>query len=281
MMHTIERGGLSARISEMGAELQSLTKNGREYLWQGDENVWSGRSPILFPIVGRLNNDEYIYRDWRYLMPKHGFAMKSRFEAERVNEGKVVFTLRSGEHQENYPFDFRLSVTYELEEDALKVTHRVENDGADVMYFSLGAHPAFQCEMGDYLLFPDDESALAHRLVGERLMLSETATEPAIAAHRLVVTKDVFARDALIFQGLRSDGATLVRADGTPRVTVEYGNAPCLGVWAKPGAQYVCIEPWYGVDSKVSDTSVLRDKPYVVSLEAGHCFRFPMRVIPR
>lgn len=281
MLHTIENEFFTARISTMGAELQSLRlkSTGSEYIWAGDPNVWSGRSPLLFPVVGRLLNDQYTYQGTTYPMPKHGFAKNSEFEAIPEGSSRVTMLLRSGEYKEIYPFDFRLELTFELTASGLTVTHRVTNEGADDMLFSLGAHPGFACAMGDYIEFPEDESAWAYRLTDPDKLLTDRPIEQAVVSHRLTVTKDIFKNDALIFRGLRSDHVTLC-CSGRPRATVFFGSAPCLGVWAKPGAEYVCIEPWFGLDDSAQATGRLEAKPHIVRLEAGGCFRFPVTIIP-
>lgn len=281
MIYTIENEFLSASISDMGAELQSLKlkETGEEYLWQGDPAVWSGHSPLLFPVVGRLKGDAYIYEGKKYELGKHGFARKTQFEAEQISDSRLKMILRSGAHKESYPFDFTLEVDYELTCGALRVTHRVTNEGKKEMFFSLGAHPGFNCDMGDYIEFPEDESAWAYKLDDETKLSTERKVEQGVFDHRLTVTEDIFAHDALIFEGLRSSFVTLY-CGGKKRATVDFGSAPCLGVWAKPGAKYVCIEPWHGIDDSPAATGILSGKKQIVKLAAGDCFRFPMTIIP-
>lgn len=281
MIHTIGNEFLSASISDMGAELQSLKRKetGEEYIWQGDPAVWSGHSPLLFPVVGRLKGDAYIYEGKKYDMGKHGFARKTVFETERISESRLKMILRSGAHKESYPFDFTLEVDYELTCGALRVTHRVTNEGKKEMFFSLGAHPGFSCGMGDYIEFPEDESAWAYKLDDETKLSTERKVEQGVFNHRLTVTEDIFSHDALIFEGLRSSFVTLY-CGGKKRATVEFGSAPCLGIWAKPGAKYVCIEPWHGMDDSPSATGILSGKKQIVTLAAGDCFRFPMTITP-
>ncbi len=278
MIYTIENEKYIACVSDMGAELQSLKRkaDGFEYIWQGDAAVWSGHAPLLFPVVGRLKGEGYEHEGVHYSMAKHGFSRKSVFEAVGVSAQRLTMRIQSPMHKFVYPFDYVLEVTFELKDDGLKVTHRVTNNGKKSMYFSIGAHPGFNCAMGDYIEFAEDEQAWAYRL-GEGGLLSDEPTDIGVKEHRLVIDEDVFKKDALIFMGLRSDEVTLF-CGGKPYVTVEYGSAPCLGVWAKPGASYVCIEPWYGVDDSASATGVLKEKKHIVHLNAGECFRFPMKI---
>jgi len=279
MIHTIENEFLTAAVSETGAELQSLKAkaNGDEYIWQGNPDVWSGHSPLLFPVVGRLKNDAFIYEGRKYDLGKHGFARKTDFEAKKISESRLIMTLRSGAHKENYPFEFLLEIDYELTGKSLKVTHRVTNLDGRTMYFSLGAHPGFNCGMGDYIEFPEDETAFAYKLDDVTKLSTGDKVEQGVYDHKLTVTEEIFLHDALIFEGLRSDHVTLY-CGGRKRATVDFGNAPCLGIWAKPGAKYVCIEPWYGMDDAPSATGILSGKKQIVSLDPGCCFRFPMTI---
>lgn len=278
-MVTIDNGVLRVRIAPMGAELQSIyaPRTDREYLWQGDPAIWSGRSPLLFPIVGRLKDDAYVHAGKRYTLEKHGFARHAVFEVAEASGTEAVFLLeaQAGERAE-YPFAYRLTVRYALQGDTLAVTHAVENTGQAPMYFSIGAHPGFCCAMGDMLIFEREEPLRPYRLTGE--MLLSQAPEASYGEGVLEITPELFEEDALIFRDLASRSVQLVRQDGERGVTVRYGDAPCLGIWAKPGAPYVCIEPWYGADDHAGVSGVLSEKPYIQVLTPGGRFEFPVLI---
>jgi len=282
MFYTIQNEYLTARICTTGAELHSLKDNitGYEYIWQGDPAVWSGHAPILFPIVGRLKNDTFTHNGKQYTLAKHGFARKNKFTIGLCADDFVTLSLHSGAFKESYPFDCTLEITYELTGRTLKVTHRVTNHGETDMYFSLGAHPAFNCSVGDFIGFPADQTARAYRLRSDCGLLTDEKITEGIKDHHFAITPDAFAQDALIFEGLRSDRVILY-CSNIPRVIVDYGNAPCLGIWAKPNAPYVCIEPWYGMDDSASVSGELANKPQIVKLPAKNCFRFPMSITTR
>ena len=82
MVYYIENDYLRVGVKEYGCELTSVKSkmNGYEYLWQGDESVWYGQSPILFPIVGRLIDDKYSLNGKEYTLAKHGFARKTEWK---------------------------------------------------------------------------------------------------------------------------------------------------------------------------------------------------------
>ena len=45
-METLSNSILTVQIAEHGAELQSIKKDGKEYLWQGDAKFWGRRRAI-------------------------------------------------------------------------------------------------------------------------------------------------------------------------------------------------------------------------------------------
>lgn len=261
-----------------GAELRSFTDkcDAYEYLWQGGA-IWNGCSPLLFPVVGKLKGDSYTLNGKQYLLEKHGFARKSEFSIEEHTAERITFLLTdTSATRECYPFAFALRVSFSFVENGFAMTHRVTNICGDPMYFSLGAHPGFQCAMGDQIVMNAPETAAAFRL--DENFLRGRDTEPVFANSReLIITPELFVKDALIFDGLRSDGCTLLRSNGK-HVHVDFGGAPCLGIWAKPAAPYVCIEPWYGIDDAWNASGDLARKHRICCLDAGKEFVFTVTI---
>ncbi len=264
MIHYIENEFLKAGVKEQGCELTSIVekKSGYEYLWQGDEAVWYGQAPILFPIVGRLIEDKYTLNGKEYDMPKHGFARKLKWSFLSKSGNSMKFILTENDYTLSvYPFHFDFIVTYFLEGKTLSVNHRILNKNEKDMYFSLGAHPAFNCKIGDRLIFSEKETLDSMKIDLDRsLLLPETF--PVLKDETdLVITKDIFNEDALIFEGVKSDYVTIKNENQNRQIRFKLGKAPYLGIWAKPGAPYVCIEPWFGVNDsreKVEDFSLKR-----------------------
>ena len=143
-METLSNSVLTVQIAEHGAELQSIKKDGKEYLWQGDAKFWGRRSPVLFPIVGRVWNNKYRHAGNTYEIGQHGFACDMNFKLTYKEDKGAVYWLESTpDTLGKFPFPFRLLVGYLLEENKITVKWRVENLGAMDMYFQIGAHPAF------------------------------------------------------------------------------------------------------------------------------------------
>lgn len=278
MITTIENDVLRVQVSTVGAELQSVCRkaDGHEYLWQGDPSVWPNRSPLLFPYVGRLKGRGYEHGGKWYAMDIHGFAADAAFEVVGADAASVRMELaEAAGARAAYPFAYRLQASYALEGNALQVLYRVCNPGTETLYFSIGAHPGFNCAMGDALCFEREEALAPYRLTPEGL-LSESAEE-ACGMGALTLVPGLFDRDALIFKNLASRSVRLRRQNGLD-VTVAYGDAPCLGIWAKPDAPYVCIEPWYGVDDDAGVSIRLKEKPHIQALEPGGTFEFPITI---
>ena len=263
----------------LGAELTSfcdLRGGEYEYIWQNRE-IWNGQSPLLFPIVGRLKGDRYRLNGREYSLNKHGFARRSEFRLETQGETEMTFLLTdSAQTLERYPFPFELRAHYALTADGFVMETRVRNTGAETMWFSLGAHPGFRCEMGDQIVMDAEETVSAF-LLGENGLREPEQVPVFDHSRQLVLAPDTFARDALIFDGLKSRGAALVRRNGR-NVHVDFGGASCLGLWARPGAEYVCIEPWYGVDDRWDADGDFTRKERIQSLEPGAEFAFPVTV---
>lgn len=276
MITYIENARFRVSANEFGAELSSFADDGEELLWQGGE-IWNGRSPLLFPVVGRLCEDTYFLGDKAYNISKHGFARKAKFALESSAKDEMTFLLTdSVETLACYPFPFELRVHYFFTDGGFVMEHCVKNTGSGTMYFSIGAHPGFQCAMGDKVVMDEVETAAAFRLDEDGLR-ADAQTPVFDSSREVVVTPDVFAADALIFDGLKSGGCALERANGR-HIHVDFGGAPSLGLWAKPGAPYVCIEPWYGIDDRWNSGHDFTKKERILSLAAGEEFVFPVTI---
>ncbi|MBS4960650.1 MAG: aldose 1-epimerase family protein [Clostridiales bacterium] len=275
-MITIENQVLSASINEYGAELSSLKKknNGREYLWQGNPDVWSGRSPILFPIVGALKENSYFYKGKRYFLPRHGFARKNSFTPIEKKEERASFLLESSSFLKSvYPDEFSFIVSYSLNETTLTVQNIVTNIGTDDMYFSIGAHPGFQCPIGSRLEFETEETVTSERLNSEGLTFGRK--DPFLNhSKEVVLTRDIFLEDVHILSHLKSSYLKLLLPDNTELIKFHFGSVPYLGLWSKPAHPFVCIEPWYGIADAADHEGDFTTKRGIICLHPKENFTF-------
>lgn len=273
MFYKIENEYLTCEINDMGAELHSLKskENGKEYVWYGKTEIWYGQAPILFPVIGQLVDDQYRYNGKQYSMPKHGLARKLPFTLKECKGNKAVFTLESDENTlAKYPFEFVLDVIFELDGYTLKNTFNVYNKSDRKMYFSLGAHPGFNCKVGDVLEFEEPETVCTERIDHTNLLIDKKY--PLLDNEKeIVITKEIFEPDALIISGLKSKK---VRLKGENEIEFTFGDCPVLGIWAKPGAPYVCIEPWYGINDSHEIKNDISEKREIRSLEVGEKFDY-------
>lgn len=269
-------GSLRARAESFGGELVSLQgADGTEYIWHGDAAYWSGRNPVLFPIVGRLRDGVTEIGGKTYAMAQHGFARKCDFSVFAKGDDFIEFELRESEETlVQYPFPFSLRVRHQLHETGFTTTYRVENTGDAPMPFCIGAHTAFLCgAVEDYeLVFSEKETAPTMLLTSEGL-ISATETEPwLVDSDRFTPVYADFARlDTVIFEHLRSTAVSLRHKASGRGVRVEYDGFPMLAFWT-PGekrAPFLCIEPWQGCAAVDNEGKAFTDKRHCVVLAAG------------
>jgi galactose mutarotase-like enzyme len=267
---------LTASVDPLGAQLSSLRDGGgRDLLWNGDPAVWTGRAPLLFPIVGALAGGRYRLGPTSYPLSRHGFARGKVFDLVESTAGEALFRLQADDTTRPvYPFHFELDVRFALRGPTLAVTAAIRNRGDADMYASVGFHPAFRWPLpfggeraAHFVEFADAEPAPIRRLDSQGLLRTERFATP-VAARRLVLDDALFHDDVVIFDDLRSRSVTY-GADVGPRVRVDYPDAPYLGIWTKPGAKFICLEPWHGVADPVGFAGDFKVKPGVFRVAAG------------
>ena len=280
MLSTIENNILRVRVKSTGAELSSIqtVSNGREFMWEGNPDIWSGQSPLLFPIVGRLNGGLYRLGEKVYEMGKHGFARVSEFELIEKRADKLLYELTDSEESRRfYPYKFVLRIIYRLDESKLKIGFEVENLNGSQMFFSIGAHPAFACpvcgevQLTDYYL-EFEEKETADRWYIEDGLVDRCDKKFLDYEDRIEITEGLFRDDALIFKGLMSETVCLKCLKDDREVRVDFGGFKYLGIWSKSGAPYVCIEPWFGLDDSKGFDGDFSEKEGIEKLEAGEIF---------
>lgn len=274
---------LTVEVSSHGAELQSIRKNGTEYLWQGDPAYWGRRSPVLFPIVGSVWEKRYRVNGVEYELGQHGFARDMDFTLVSSSDTEVRYRLESDEQTlEKYPFRFVLEIAYRLHGNCLDVIWEVMNPETETLYFQIGAHPAFIYP--DYSTLSKERGFLSFdRTEGlECIRIKEKGCVDAVTKYpleipsdgRLPVASDTFdAIDTIMLQDSQIGRVDMMRADGTPWLSLSF-DAPVVGIWSPPGkvAPFICIEPWYGRCDRAGYEGEYCDKDWMNSLEPGGKF---------
>ena len=150
MLYRLNNQYLSVEINSLGAELKSVKNinNNIEYMWQANPEFWGRTSPVLFPIVGRLTNNTTLINKQTYEITQHGFVRDMEFSCIEQSESHLLFLVSSNKKTRPlYPFDFKLTIRYTLQERELIVQWQVSNPNRETMPFSIGAHPAFSTHL--------------------------------------------------------------------------------------------------------------------------------------
>ena len=288
-MIILENVHLRVAIKPMGAELASLFHKTTdiEHLWQANPDVWGWHAPNLFPFIGRAVDDEYRVNGQTYASPKHGFARTALFDAQQTSATQAVFSLKANEQTRAvYPFEFEFQVVYTLQANALQILYRVINLDTQTLHCQIGGHPAFNVPFfaheryNDYQIeFAQPETALvSHQVNLETGLLLEKTTAIALNDNALTLTSDLFNQDALVLKSLASRSVTIKSHLHTHSVSVDFADFAYLGLWAKPNAPYVCIEPWLGSADTQGFTGELAEKNGVISVTPTQAFEAGMSI---
>jgi galactose mutarotase-like enzyme len=282
---TIAGDALTAAIDPCGAELSSLRDaGGRELMTDADPRFWSGRAPILFPVVGRPAGDVIRVDGVAYPMKQHGFARHRDFTVVDRDADRVTFRLTDDARTRvQYPFAFRLDVAFRVEGATLSIDVTVANRGDVPLPASFGFHPAFawplpygRARADHRITFSAEEPDALRAIAADGTIAAGTRPSP-LAARTLVLRDALFEADALVWDHVRSDRVTYGAGDG-PALEIAFPDTPMLGIWTKPGAQYVCVEPWHGIADPQGYAGDFRDKPGVFAVAPGASKRIGMSV---
>ncbi len=281
MNYQIKNDVIKVQINSFGAELNSLQKINEdiEYIWQGDSKYWARHSPILFPIIGRLKEDSYFYKNQKYSMSQHGFARDYEFEMIEKKDDFVEFRLISDEKSlEKYPFLFELSISYKLENSKLIISYKVKNSSDEKIYFSIGAHPAFNWPLQenekkeDYFLEFENITNTKRYFLNDKGLVYKNS-DLNLVNSKLDLNEKLFLDDALVFNDTNIKNVTFKNKENKNFIKVEFEKFPYLGIWSKPsGAPFLCIEPWFGVADLENCTSKIEEKRGILALEKEEIF---------
>ena len=270
---TLSSAELKAEVNPLGAQLSVLRdSDGRELLWNGDPSIWAGRAPILFPIVGTLAGGRYRLGSATYQLPRHGFARGKLFQVIETGDAQALFRLQAdADTLRVYPFQFQLDVSFVLEGATLRLVSSVRNVGSEPLPASIGYHPAFRWPLpygapreAHFIEFAHEEGAAIRRLDAAGLLTAVRHPTP-VSHRRLALEDSLFRDDVVIFEDIRSRSVAYGAGSG-PRVRVSYPDAHYLGLWTKPGAGFICIEPWQGMADDAGFSGDFREKPGVFIL---------------
>lgn len=279
---TIRNEQLTVRIAAKGAELQSIqSKDGTEYLWQGDPAYWTSHAPNIFPYVARLTEGKYYLDGQTYGFGNHGLVRYEELVVEEQSETKVVLRLDANEDTlKKYPFNFTYRMIYSLQDNALCMETIVENHDEKRMYFAVGGHPGFNVPMAPGTRFEDYRIEFPKEAHPYRIILADSgAVTPGqerydMENRSIALRHDLFDHDAIVLVNAAREAS--ICSDLTDRkVTVSYPDFRYVGFWHKPktDAPYICIEPWTSLPSREGIIEDLALQGDLVSLDGGKEWR--------
>lgn len=287
MKNSILNDSLIVSAKNQGAELCSIRSldTGIEYLWQANAAIWPRHAPNLFPIVGKMDG-KYTVDGKDYEMNQHGFARDLDFKLAQSTDTKLVYELNySAETLKVYPYKFKFFVIYEIFDNELSVKYRIQNQDDKDIYFSVGAHPAFNVPFivnetfSDYYLEFEKEEILGRYLIDNGLILEQS--EPLLNGEtRLNLTKELFLQDAIVLKNLKSKAITLKCKKSKYFIKMKFDGFNYFGIWTKPGFdKFICLEPWKGIaDTKGKKTS-LETKEGIIKLAKSKTVEYEYSMI--
>ncbi|MEQ8240265.1 MAG: aldose 1-epimerase family protein [Cyclobacteriaceae bacterium] len=270
----IQNEYLLATFKSKGAELTSLTNQttGMEYIWQANPKHWGRHAPVLFPIVGKLKNDQFSYEGKTYTLGQHGFARDMDFELEKTDDQSIVFLLKSNDQTlAVFPFKFELRIQYRLSGQSLLTTYQVTNaDTQKPMFFSIGGHPAFNVPMNEDGSRAEFQIGFSNKETQDAYLLNngvfDDSRVAALMDGQLPVERHTFDKDALVFKNLSSNEAHLLTGEH-PFLSFKFDGFPFLGIWSKnQESPFVCIEPWFGIADHQKHNGILQEKEGIQTL---------------
>lgn len=271
---------LKVKINHFGAEVCSVkNNNGLEFIWQADKEVWARHTPVLFPIVGKLKDNFFIHEGKKYELPQHGFARDTDFELIEKKENACTFQLVSNNQTKTkFPFDFIFQIIYSVSENKLETHYKVTNPANEKIYFSVGAHPGFNCPLlqsekfEDYYLEFENDSFSQTKL--NNGLRTDAKTSLKLMDRKLFLTKELFDNDALVFENEQINSITLCSSASQHKITLQCNGCPYFGIWTKKGSdQFVCLEPWCGIADHENSINELSKKDGIIQLAANMEFK--------
>ncbi len=279
-MYTLKNYKNLVSISEQGAQIIDWinTTNKQTVLWAVDEHYWNRVAPVLFPFVGRLKNDSYTFGSQSYPMKQHGFARDSEFEVVQSSTDCLELKLRSDAATlQIYPFEFELNIVFTLIESTLRVENTVINSGAASMYCSFGAHPGFHIDgsISDYSIQIQGMESAERHLIHNGYYTGDTEIVPFENDGILNLKESFFEQDAIVFKHEDIQKMRILK-QGVAVLDFETQGimAPYWGIWKKPGAPFICIEPWWGIADHVNATGDLMQKEGMQIIEPSKSITF-------
>lgn len=282
-MAILKNEKLEVELNAKGAEIIKIIgqQDHLNYMWKRDPKLWANSAPILFPIVGALQNNECRIDGKTYTMTQHGFARHNEFMTHQKSDTCIEFELNPNEDiLKQYPYLFNLKVIYTLTDNQLECRCVVKNTDSQMIYFQIGGHPAFACPFmenessNDYYIEFSDYETLQQKIINVALR-GMSYEKKLLFDHekRFFVRQTMFDNDAIVVKNMKSRDICLKSLNHQKSIRFYMNNFNHLGIWT---GQHVggllAIEPWVGHNDYVGFTGEFKDKEGVVALPVGEEF---------
>ncbi|MBW6424352.1 aldose 1-epimerase family protein [Rhizobium sp. XQZ8] len=287
-METVELRNerMTARIAAFGAELRTLALDGADFLWRPDAGIWDGTCPVLFPVIGRVNDDVVRIGGTAYSMPMHGFALTSLFSVVEQTVEHCTLELRaSPETRQDYPYDFTLRMSYRLSDSALQITAEIRNDGQITLPASLGLHPGFRWPLvpgvpkGRHLLTFDEAAPIHYTRPIDRL-IGPDRFELLLEGKSVRLAEALFEKGGLALLSLKSRSLRFHTEDGNAAVRVDFPEMDGIILWSRPGGDFLCIEPLLGHADPIGFAGDMLEKPGMAHIAPGETLKLSVTITP-
>ena len=270
-MISIDNGILTAKFNEIGAELKSLTCNGKEYVWKGEKESWNKSCPILFPICSGLKNDTYTFKGVNYNLSKHGYVKELPFTVEENTNSSIVFLHKSNDlTKAKFPFDYELRIIYTLSEKTIKIDYCVKNKSNETMYFNIGSHEGYSTPEGieNYEIVFPEKVTLNSSLLEDNLLSNETV-RVLENGDTFSLNETYFDENTLIFKNINLKSMILKNKLNDRAIKIDCDGSPHLIIWHVLNAKFICLELWNGIPDTVGSSYDITEKESIIPLLAN------------
>ncbi|MFD2117450.1 hypothetical protein ACFSTH_18040 [Paenibacillus yanchengensis] len=247
-------------VPERGAIISSYFHQNQQIFYMDQETLVDestnirGGNPILFPISSYLENETYYYNDAPYQLKQHGFVRQliAKVTAIEANQHYAAITLDFTHTEatlERFPFQFKLTMKYTLNENGLSIQATVNNLDDKTMPFYLGYHPYFYVadKQALELQVPSSHynNMVSNSMVDGKFQLNQTESNA-------------------IFDQLENNQCHILDHARDLKITLTSDDVfQYIVLWALQEKPFVCVEPWM---APVNGMNVNKGVQY---LEAG------------
>lgn len=290
MIIELKSSKATAKIETKGAELISLKNtSGEEYVWQKNPDYWQKASPLLFPIVGNLDNNKINFSGKEYTIPKHGFAAMSEFKV--INQTADMVELNFSYDAETlamYPYKFSLTLTYTLTGEQISIDYTVQNVDDKPIDYSIGAHPGFNVPIGegcfeDYCLeFEKNEGSCTTYILDKLYFDPNNQIDLTKGGNVIDLDYSLFDSDAFVFDAINSKSLKLKSKKTGRGIQFDFKGFASIAFWTpiKKNAPFLCLEPWNGMAFRAGEDNHFEHKFGIKHLAVNEKHSLNVTILP-